>query len=148
MKPIVTVGKCSTFGGADDTGVAPHEGLSLVLPSQMRHAAFRALFRERIDQSLGAARNLDPDALYCAMRWNYKVTPVEMLAQSIVEVTSESGRVCWVRPVDWGPNIRTGRVIDLSPGAARALSVKTDDTVQCVLITPETLFLTVKPPLG
>ena len=34
--------------------------------------------------------------------------------------------------VDWGPNSTTGRIVDMSPGLAAALEVKTD---QCVTVT-------------
>src|SRR5258707_15251413 len=39
----------------------------------------------------------------------------------------------WFHPVDWGPNIKTGRIADLSPGGAAALGLKTDDIVTVTL---------------
>jgi uncharacterized protein (TIGR02594 family) len=41
-----------------------------------------------------------------------------------------------VRPVDWGPNANTGRVIDVSPGVMAALGLKTDDTVTVTIPLP------------
>ena len=41
-----------------------------------------------------------------------------------------------VRPVDWGPNERTKRVLDISPGAATTLKVTTDDVIRGDLILP------------
>jgi hypothetical protein len=42
----------------------------------------------------------------------------------------------FARPVDWGPNERTKRVLDISPTAAKALRVRTDDTICGDLILP------------
>lgn len=140
MKAVTIVGKCSTFGGRKDTGVKPSEGLAVIPDDGWRQAIWRSLFTDQHDDSLGLARNLDPNAHYCAMRWDYDKTPRVVLAHSIVRVVAEDGTTVWCRPADWGPNIRTGRVIDLSPGAAQALGVKTDARVQATLITPETLL--------
>lgn len=137
-KPVT--GKCSTFGGRDDTGVKPNEPLALLAPNDWKSRLWRALFTEDRDENLGNARNLDPNAHYCAMRWDYNETPRDVLAHSIVRVIAEDGTCVWCRPADWGPNIRTGRVIDLSPGAIQALGIKTDATVEACLVTPGTLF--------
>lgn len=133
-KPIT--GKCSTFGGPNDTGVAVKEGLALLTEGQWRRPIWRGLFLPNYNLDFGMARNLNPSAFYCACRWDYAKTPRAILAQSIVRVVSENGTCIFVRPVDWGPNIRTGRIIDLSPGAANALGVATDDKVEVTLVTP------------
>jgi rare lipoprotein A (peptidoglycan hydrolase) len=44
-----------------------------------------------------------------------------------------NGRVADARPVDWGPNISTGRVADLSPGLAKALGLQTHDVVRITI---------------
>ena len=44
-----------------------------------------------------------------------------------------NGRAADARPVDWGPNIATGRVADLSPGLAEALGLQTDDVVRITI---------------
>ena len=44
-----------------------------------------------------------------------------------------NGRVADARPVDWGPNISTGRVADLSPGLAKELGLQTDDVVRITI---------------
>lgn len=62
------------------------------------------------------------------MRWDYSVHPHHELAYAVVRVIFK-GRVAWCRPVDWGPNVRTGRLIDISPGAALILGCQTDDVV-------------------
>jgi rare lipoprotein A (peptidoglycan hydrolase) len=68
---------------------------------------------------------------YCAMRWNYLRTGPWFLLKSCVYVTVPgTERMVEVEPVDWGPQERTGRLIDLSPAAAMVLQVKTDDLVR------------------
>ena len=44
-----------------------------------------------------------------------------------------NGRTVDARPADWGPNIATGRVADLSPGLAAALGLETDDIVRITI---------------
>ena len=44
-----------------------------------------------------------------------------------------NGRTADARPADWGPNISTGRVADLSPGLAAALGLQTDDVVRITI---------------
>jgi len=41
--------------------------------------------------------------------------------------------VATAKPVDWGPNLNTGRVADLSPGLAHFLHLGTDDVVEVTL---------------
>lgn len=130
MKSILkTSGKCSWFGGPKDTGVGPQEGLALIENSQVVTAEFRGLFLATVDTSLGLARQLNPHAFFCAMRWDYSQVSRYRLACAIVRVSTDEHNVVWCRPADWGPNVRTGRVIDLSWGALRALGLATDDTV-------------------
>ena len=75
----------------------------------------------------GLARRLDPARYYIAMRWDYRITPRGKLRKMVVLI-SANGLTIKARPVDWGPNVRTGRVMDISPGAASALGLSTDDT--------------------
>ena len=49
-------------------------------------------------------------------------------ADRLVKV-SANGHTIDCTPADWGPHVSTRRLADLSPGAARALGVKTDETV-------------------
>lgn len=129
-------GKMSTFGGPNDTkGVSSIEGLALVEPSEMHK--FPGMFlAEQPPGTTGLARRLDPDAFYCACKWNYKETPRSFLQTIMVQVTNAAGKSIMVRPVDEGPNDRLDRVIDLSPGAAKALGLQTDDTVTVLMPLP------------
>jgi hypothetical protein len=40
------------------------------------------------------------------------------------------------RPCDWGPNERTGRIADLSPGVLKILKLVTDDEVEVRIPLP------------
>lgn len=143
MKLVLT-GKCSTFGGPNDTGVAPDEDLALYERKDVESAP-KGLFLERQPEgTTGTARRLNPEAFYCAMRWAYNakqraentgfgtclpiVTPRKWLRENTVTV-SANGKTFKAVPVDFGPNGRTRRIADLSPGLAKALGVSTDDEV-------------------
>jgi hypothetical protein len=128
-------GKMSTFGGPDDTGVAPNEGLSLYNLSEV--AANPDLFLATPPLgTTGLARQLNPQANYLACRWDFEATPKEFLKKNTVKV-SANGKSVEARPVDTGPSIATGRVADLSPGLARALSLNTNDTCSLDIPLPQ-----------
>lgn len=118
----IFTGKCSWFGGPHDTGVGPHEGLALVHSARQLPDLFLP------DNGLGLARRLDPDKFFLAMRWDYRVYPASWLLQHTVTVSAH-GRSFDAQPVDWGPNVRTGRIADLSPGLLKALGIDTDGLV-------------------
>jgi hypothetical protein len=121
-------GKCSEFGGPLDGGVGAGEGLALIsslrqlpevfLPSQPPHTT-------------GLARRLDPSKLYIACRWDYRRTPVSHLLGIVCEVHAVRTGITigGVHPVDWGPNARTGRIADLSPGLMKNLGIDTGDII-------------------
>lgn len=130
-------GKCSTFGGALDAGVGTREGLGLIETTDLNDWWFRRLFvfPGLWNNAEGLARNLDASAFYCAMRWDFCGLGDVLLGLSREQVrrtmliVEAHGRVAFVQPCDSGPNLRTDRLIDLSPGAARHLGVGTDDVV-------------------
>ena len=121
-------GRCSEFGGPADIGMGPHEPVALYTAKAQAPAGLFSGDGVR-------GRDLNPDALYCAMRWDYNETPISYLHKITVAVTA-NGKTVHVHPVDWGPNARTGRVIDLSPGALKALGVETDATVTATYVLP------------
>lgn len=106
-------GKCSWFGGPNDTGVGPLE----------RGAISHEVLRE-----------LDPNGFYCAMRFNYgedtEAGIIFWRAARLLVRNPANGVSVVVRPIDWGPNPDTGRIIDLSPGAISGLRAQTDDLVE------------------
>ena len=127
---MIVRGKASWFGGPGDTGVSPSEGLALYDHSDV--ASHPDLFLPAQPHGTsGVARRLNPSAYFCAMRWNYEATPREHLRQIKVKVTNvKTGESVFVSPVDWGPNVDTGRIIDLSPGVFRVLKLETDSVVE------------------
>jgi hypothetical protein len=109
-------GKVSWFGGPDDMGVSPSEGLAFIYEVDMAPHLF---LDYQPSGTTGLARRLDPDQFYIACRWDYGVTPKTMLRDSgqMALVTSkDTGVSRLAHPADWGPHESTGRVADISPG--------------------------------
>src|SRR5262245_13088058 len=125
------VGRCSHFGGPDDTGVSEDEGLAFIYEITEEN---QQLFLP-INTGTGLARQLNPFVNYIACRWDYSVTPKAMLADSGERALVRaliSGREALAFPADWGPHEDTGRVADLSPGLCEVLGVETDDEVEVI----------------
>jgi hypothetical protein len=129
----------SNFGGPEDMGVSPGEGLALFSPPDLDNPEHAGLFLSaQPSGTTGLARRLDPEAFYVACRWEYEVTPKALLRTVEVSVTNvETGQTLMARPADWGPHVSTGRVADLSPGLEEALGLSTDDLCEVVLIVGE-----------
>ena len=131
-------GKCSYFGGPQDTGVKADEGLALVERSDFGHGAWGGIFLPTQPAgTTGLARALNPDAHYIACRWDYAETSKKYLQGITVTVKNPAnGKVATdVRPVDWGPGI-TSRIADLSPGLMSFLGLNTDDVVEVDISLP------------
>jgi hypothetical protein len=129
--PFRTEGKMSTFGGPDDHGMGPNEGLALFELPDLANPKYADLFLPAPPPGTsGLGRRLNPDRYYLACRWDYNDTPREFLRNSLALVENpQNGRTAYARPADWGPNAGTGRVADLSPGLAAALGLNTDEDV-------------------
>ena len=127
---VIFRGRMSTFGGPDDVGMAPNEGLALVTEKNFGKVADFFL-PVQPPGTTGFGRRLNPDKFYLACRWNYEETSKNELLDSYVEVISpQTNKVAMAKPIDWGPALWTNRVADLSPGLARHLSLDTDDEVE------------------
>ena len=129
-------GKMSTFGGPNDTGMKPDEGLALV--DQNNLAAYVAQHPNLFLPAQAAGtkplgRNLNPDALYLAARWDYeRDVAVGDFLKCVARVRNPlNGRQSDAVAVDWGPSETTGRVADLSPALAKELGLQTDD--ECIV---------------
>jgi hypothetical protein len=133
---VILDGKMSTFGGPNDTGVRPDEGLSLFDAADI--AANPDLFlATQPPGTTGLARRLNPQARYLACRWDLSKTPKSFLRTIRVRVTNPANKKSAdARPADTGPAIATGRVADLSPGLAKALGLKTDKICQVAIPLP------------
>jgi hypothetical protein len=103
--------------------------LALFQTEDLQDHRFRDLFLpSQPPGTSGLARRLNPAKFYVACRWDYDVTSRSFLRNTVALVQSVgTGQVEKARPVDWGPNPRTGRVADLSPGLAAALQLETND---------------------
>jgi N-acetylmuramoyl-L-alanine amidase len=123
-------GKCSWFGGPDDTGVAPDEGLAFIYDIEEAPHLF---LDEQPEGTTGLARRLDPKQFYVACRWDYDVTPKSMLADPTIQaLVIAKGQELRAWPADWGPHENTGRAADISPGLMEALDITTDDEVEVI----------------
>jgi hypothetical protein len=125
-------GKMSTFGGPNDHGVSPTEGLALFEPPDLQDPKYADLFLPGPPPGTsGLARRLNPKKYYLACRWDYSQTPKKFLRDAVAVVFNpENKRSAQARPADWGPNVDTKRVADLSPGLAGVLGLNTDDVVR------------------
>jgi hypothetical protein len=87
----------------------------------------------------GLARRLNPNVFYVACRWDYDVTPKDVLASpSVQALVRAKGREFYAWPADWGPHEeQTGRAADLSPALMKALDVTTDDEVEVLYPAPD-----------
>jgi N-acetylmuramoyl-L-alanine amidase len=141
-------GKMSTFGSPRDTGMSADEGLALFTPADLQDPKYSYLFLPTPPPgTTGLGRRLNPEKYYFACRWNYNDTPREFLRRALARVENPAnGRAADARPVDWGPNIATGRVADLSPGLATALGLDTDGVVRITISALRAL--PVKPVKG
>lgn len=131
-------GKMSYFGGPQDTGVKPAEGLALLnLGGELSahcldvtDPRFSSLFLpEQPPNTTGTARRLNPMAFYLAYRWRPEDREYLRNHRLIVR-NPRTGKFASAQVVDWGPAEWTGRIADLSPGLCRFLDLDTDDTVE------------------
>lgn len=124
-------GKVSWFGGPEDHGVSPSEGLAFIYEVEDKPRIF---LDKQPPGTTGLARRLDPDTHYVAMRWDYDQFPKDVLAGSAMAMVKspKTGKSFRAHPADWGPHVDTGRVADISPGLMEALGIDTDDEVEVV----------------
>jgi|SRR5262252_1031073 len=122
------VGKVSHFGGPNDMGVSPSEGLAFIYEVEMQPILF---LPEQPAGTTGLARRLDPQKPYIATRWDYDQISKEKLLSTLVLIRApKTGRVALCIPGDWGPHEDTGRIADISPGLMDSLGIETDDEVE------------------
>jgi hypothetical protein len=128
----VLVGPVSAFGGPDDTGVSPDEGLAFIYDIDEAPHLFLPYQPEG---TTGLARRLNPHIHYIACRWNYEETPKAMLLEEVALVRAvRTGIALKAFCADWGPHASTDRIADLSPGLMDDLGIETDD--ECEISFP------------
>ena len=126
-------GKVSWFGGPEDEGVSPSEGLAFCYDIMDAPHLFLPYQPEGTS---GLARRLNPEISYLACRWDYSVTPPDMLLskRALVRVAGGAELTAW--PADWGPHSSTNRIADLSPRLFDVLKLQTDDVVEVIFPAP------------
>ena len=124
-------GGVSWFGGPNDSGVAPDEGLAFITTIEQAPHLFLPFQPEG---TTGLARRLNSRAVhYIACRWDYDETPPFMLLEEMALVrATRTGLSLKAFPADWGPNENTGRVADISPALMDDLGIETDDEVEVI----------------
>jgi len=124
-------GKVSWFGGPEDMGVSPSEGLAFLYDVDDKPHLF---LKSQPAGTTGLARRLDPKTSYIAMRWDYDQFPKDRLGGDEVAMvrSPKTGKQFIAHPADWGPHTDTGRVADISPGLMESLGISTDDEVEVI----------------
>jgi hypothetical protein len=107
-------GKVSWFGGPQDRTMAADDAVGLTLEP---------------------ARSLSADDYYAAMRWDYRGRKAFWVNRHLLVVNPANNRAVIVRAIDWGPNIMTGRILDLSPRTLDYLGAQTDAELVCAFAT-------------
>jgi N-acetylmuramoyl-L-alanine amidase len=126
----VTTGKCSWFGGPDDDGVDPDEGLAFIYDVDDAPHLF---LPDQPKGTTGLARRLNPYVHYFAMRFDYDEIPKSELLRHVGLIRNpKTGFALEAFPADWGPHEDTGRVVDVSPGLLLDLGLATDDEVEVI----------------
>jgi N-acetylmuramoyl-L-alanine amidase len=129
-------GTVSWFGGPDDDGVSPSEGLAFIYEVDDAPHLF---LPEQPPGTTGLARRLNPDKFYIACRWDYDApgtSKADLLHVKVLVRAPKTGKAFVCDPADWGPHEDTGRVADISPGLMGALEIETDDEVEVVFPIP------------
>src|SRR6516225_4093021 len=132
------VGKCSWFGGPQDTGVSASEQLAWWSSTQAgREQATELFLSTQPAGTTGAARALNPESSYIAMRFDYENqwSKSELASGNVMfwVWNKKTGQRAKARPADWGPHTDTNRLCDLSPGIMARLELETDDEVDVTL---------------
>jgi N-acetylmuramoyl-L-alanine amidase len=128
-------GKVSHFGGPEDMGVSPSEGLAFIYDVDTKPSIF---LDAQPPGTTGLARRLNPDKHYIAMRWDYDIHSKERLAGDEMALVKavKTGKTYRAHPADWGPHVDTDRVADVSPGLMKSLGIETDDEVEVIYPAP------------
>jgi hypothetical protein len=132
-------GRVSHFGGPNDRGVTASE------TGAISGERLRSL-NNPLNPSAATLAARPEDYYYVAMRFDYSPNGGRWWANArLLVVNPSDGRGVVVRPVDWGPNTHTARIIDLSPQAVDDLGVTTDDRVYVAFAAPGTPLGVVAP---
>jgi N-acetylmuramoyl-L-alanine amidase len=124
----VQTGKVSWFGGPDDHGVIPTEGLAFISEIDQKPELFLPYQPEGTS---GLARRLNPCVHYLAMRWDYNAhSKFELLTLKAYVRNPRTGFGVICMPADYGPHPDTGRLVDVSQSVMQDLGLESDDMVE------------------
>jgi hypothetical protein len=116
-------GRVSHFGGPNDTGVSSTE-TGAITGERLRS------LNVPLNPSAETLRARPEDFYYVAMRFDYtNVGRTFWRTARLLVVNPRTHAAVVVRPVDWGPNTRTARIVDVSPQVMADLEIDTDDLV-------------------
>jgi hypothetical protein len=125
-------GKVSWFGGPRDTGVTTTE-TGAVSGERLRS------LNDPVSPSAATLMSRPADYYFVAMRWNYSPNSTSWWRNARILLRNPAtGRTVVARPVDWGPNTSTRRVVDVSPQTMTDLGVTTDADVDIAFAAPGT----------
>ncbi|MFK7998993.1 MAG: hypothetical protein AB8H86_05325 [Polyangiales bacterium] len=125
-------GTISNFGGPNDTGVTTTE-TGAITGERLRS------LNTPMDASRAVIESRPEDFYYAAMRWSYSPGNRTFWRDARILIRNPAtGAQVVVRPVDWGPHIRTGRIIDVAPQTEDDLGASTDDNVDVAFAAPGT----------
>ena len=123
-------GTVSWFGGPSDTGVSSTE-TGAITGERLRS------LNDPLSPSAATLSSRPEDYYFVAMRWSYSPNGASFWRDARLLVRNPAtGATIVVRPVDWGPHTRTGRVLDLSPQAMSDLGLTTDDAALVAFAAP------------
>jgi hypothetical protein len=134
-------GKISHFGGPDDQGMTPEENTAFVW-DKASEKGYESYFLPKSEfPRFGYGRRLrTKETHYLACRWNELGIPKKFLRKPGIfctVVNPRTGvRVENVRPIDLGPHVDTGRIVDVSEAVIEALALNTDDFVAVLIPRP------------
>ncbi len=123
-------GTISHFGGPSDRGVSATETGALT-GEILRHLNPKT---SPSAAEINARRQL---YYFAAMRFDYSTGGRAFWkGAKLLVVNPRTGSAVVVRNVDWGPNTRTRRIVDVSPQTMKDLGVTTDDVVYVSFANP------------
>ncbi len=124
-------GRSSWFGGPRDTGVTASE-TGAITGERLRS------LNSPLAPDAGTLAARAKDYYFVAMRFDYTPGIAAWRDARILVRNPRTGASVVVRAVDWGPNTRTGRTVDLSPQALADLRATTDDLLDVAFAAPGT----------
>ena len=116
-------GLVSHFGGPSDTGVSSTE-TGAITGERLRS------LNSPLNASDATIATRPEEFYFIAMRWDYTPHGKSFWVNArILVVNPANGVKVVLRPVDWGPNTSTRRILDISPEAISDLGATTDDNL-------------------